>query len=101
MVLEVFRTRQESLLASFIIRILRKGGDTFEVPGLLKHLHDSEKVTTKGPQDLTLWSYRAQLLQYIADSVSRDINDIIGPTSSNAICSKRCRSYFPQAAYLH
>ena len=29
-------------LASFIIRTLRKGGDTFEVSDILKHLHDMD-----------------------------------------------------------
>ena len=35
-VLEIFRTRQESLLASFIIRTLRKGADQYEVSDILK-----------------------------------------------------------------
>ena len=48
-VLEVFRTRQESLLASFIIRTLRKGSDNLiDVGDILKALRDAGTVNTAG-----------------------------------------------------
>ena len=76
-VLEVFRARQESLLASFIIMMLRKGADNFDVGDILKALHDADSVNTEGPKDMSLWSYRSQLLQHVADAMSRVIHGMM------------------------
>ena len=58
---------KEALLASFIMRTLSKGAEQYDVSDILKNLHDAGSVAAEGPKDLTLWSYRAQLLQHVAD----------------------------------
>ncbi|CAE7678807.1 unnamed protein product [Symbiodinium sp. CCMP2592] len=77
LVIEIFRTRQEALLASFIIRTLRKSSDQYDISDVLKQLHDNHTVATEGPRDLTIWAYRAQLLQHVADKVAATINDLL------------------------
>ena len=65
------------------MRTLRKGADQYDVSDTLKALHDGGSVATEGPKDLTLWSYRAQLLQHVADAVATVINDMIGRSDTN------------------
>ncbi|CAE7202478.1 unnamed protein product, partial [Symbiodinium microadriaticum] len=86
---------KEALLASFIMRTLSKGAEQYDVSDILKNLHDAGSVAAEGPKDLTLWSYRAQLLQHVADKtlafdpplrggVATVINDMIGRSNANS-----------------
>ena len=71
------------------MRTLSKGAEQYDVSDILKNLHDAGSVATEGPKDLTLWSYRAQLLQHMADkTLAFDPplrgNDMIGRSNANS-----------------